>query len=448
MKKKILFVGRSIYHFSYYCSILDELAENSNICLTIMFSKKWSKDCPADAFNKFKARNPHVKIEWIPEVKNIKLNNFVLGFREIKTYLSYCTRTGQSLFYRKRWNGYIPRKVRVIINLPIVLSCLKLLYSGGVFNFFEKLIPPESNSLKCLKRIKPDLIYASPVNLRFSDLTEVLKSARHLSIPLVYSVLSWDNLTTKGLFHVKPEKLLVWNQEHYNEAITIHGFDRKKLVVTGSPFFDKWFDLKTPKTTTYDFTRPYILYLGSSGNIAKDESWVVESISKFIKEKYKHSAKNVKILVKPHPANTMPFERLKNIENIMLWPASSNLPETDKSQLDFYAAVSNAEFCVGINTSAMIDVAIMQHPCFALMLDEYKSTQEGTMHFQHLLRSNAIIPAHTISELFGNFLDGKNNLFEENAKSHSQFVEKFIRPRGRSEKAGKIACSVILSMLK
>lgn len=447
MKKKILFIGRTVYHFSYYTSVLEEFAKNEEIELTIMFSRKWSNNCPSDSFDEFTAKYTNVKAEWIPVVKNKFRENATLIFRELKAYLSYCTRSGQSSFYKNRWNNYLPRPLRALVNTPILHDILKLVYRVGIFSQIEKILPADESSLGYLMINKPDIIYSSPVNLRFSDSTEILKSGKKLGIPLVYSVLSWDNLTTKGLFHVKPNKLLVWNEEHYKEAISVHGLNKKQLAIIGSPFFDKWFDANPISPSFHKPSHPYILYLGSSGNIAKDESWVVERLSKFIEMSDLPQIKELRILVKPHPANFKPFERLSNFPAIKLWPNNSNLPETNEARTSFYNAVKGSIFCLGINTSAMIDVAIMKKLCFALMLQKYVSTQQNAMHFQHLLNYNAVISVESIEELFNAYLENINELSSMNSCAQNAFVSKFIRPRGLSRSAGANAADVILSML-
>lgn len=436
-----------MYHFSYYTSILEEFAKNEEIDLTIMFSRKWSNNCPSDSFDEFTTKYTNVKVDWIPSVNSKARENAILVFRELKTYLSYCTRSGQSAFYKNRWNNYIPKLLRKLVNMPILHDILKLAYRAGLFSQVENILPPDENSLNYLIKNKPDIIYSSPVNLRLSDLTEILKSGKRLNIPLVYSVLSWDNLTTKGLFHIKPNKLLVWNEEHFKEAISVHGFNKKQIAIIGSPFFDKWFESDPINPSLDSPSCPYILYLGSSGNIAKDESWVVEKLSKFIEESDLPQIKDLTILVKPHPANSKPFERLSSFPAIKLWPDNCNLPETHKARMSFYNAVKGSIFCLGINTSAMIDVAIMKKLCFALMIEQYSSTQQNAMHFQHLLNYNAVVSVETIEGLFDAYLNNINDLSSMNSYAQNAFVRKFIRPRGLSRSAGANAADIILSML-
>ena len=46
-----------------------------------------------------------------------------------------------------------------------------------------------------------------------------VKSAKAIGVPVVFPVFSWDNLSTKGLIHVQPDRVLVWNEHQKREAV-------------------------------------------------------------------------------------------------------------------------------------------------------------------------------------------------------------------------------------
>ena len=54
-KKKydVLFLGRSVYHFSYYESILSSLIDEYDVNLKILFDKQWSQNQPQESLNTF-----------------------------------------------------------------------------------------------------------------------------------------------------------------------------------------------------------------------------------------------------------------------------------------------------------------------------------------------------------------------------------------------------------
>ncbi len=170
------------------------------------------------------------------------------------------------------------------------------------------------------------MVVAGPANLPYSDETEYLKAAKAMGIPTVVPVLSWDNLTTKGLFHVPPDLLLVWNQAHYSEARCIHGMPAERLVITGSPFFDKWFAERGASDRHAFCTKmglnprkPFLVYLGSSSNISQDETWLVRALADSLARDGRPDVRDLAILIRPHPANWQIYQPLA-AEGLRIWP--------------------------------------------------------------------------------------------------------------------------------
>ena len=44
----------------------------------------------------------------------------------------------------------------------------------------------------------------------------------------------------------------------------------------------------------------------------------------------------------------------------------------------------HADAVVGVNTSGMIESGIIGRPVYAVQVEEFAATQDGTLHFQHL----------------------------------------------------------------
>jgi len=156
----------------------------------------------------------------------------------------------------------------------------------------EWIAPSDPSLLAFLSDKQPDVMVASPTNLRFSEETDFLKAARRLRIPTAIQVLTWDNLSTKGLVQILPDRLFVWNDRQYRDVREIHRVPQRDLSTVGSPFFDKWFD-KVDGTSSreadcrrlgLDPEKKILLYLGSSKNIAKDESWFIEEVVEALAE--------------------------------------------------------------------------------------------------------------------------------------------------------------------
>ncbi len=92
----------------------------------------------------------------------------------------------------------------------------------------------------------------------------------------------------------------------------------EKVFITGSPFFDKWFDagelLEDRRTFCrrmgFDPAKPFFVYLGSSAKIARDETWLAQSIYNGLKTHSKKSVQHIGMLARPHPVNVKHYHRL------------------------------------------------------------------------------------------------------------------------------------------
>ena len=131
-----------------------------------------------------------------------------------------------------------------------------------------------------------------------------MKSARALRIPVVFPVFSWDNLSTKGLVHVMPDLVLVWNDRQRQEAIEMHGAPAADVMAVGAPRFDRFFDMQ-PQTTREQFCESHGLRPG-----AADRRVSVLGIRGRIREGFRAAldrrdqtggAAACNVLIRPHP---------------------------------------------------------------------------------------------------------------------------------------------------
>jgi len=392
---RVVFAIKSKYNFAYVSSIVKHLNE-SGCKVDLLFDKWWSRKKPATALKEFLKNADNTTSGWITR-RSDKWRKWIFPLREILTYADYNIREGQSPYYAKRWGDlWIPQAVPFkgfVSNRIIYQWLLKI----------ERHVPPDSEIVQELLERKPDVVVVSPMNHRYCEEVEYVKAAKALGIPTAVVAQTWDNLTTKGLFHVIPDKVFVWNEAHKKEAVEIHRVPIDRICITGSPFFDKWFEEQDIAKPVVD--KPYILYLGSSRNIIQDETdLVIETQKKY----------GMPLVVRAHPANTRNLKNLRN-DNIFVMP--TRLPESKREQSELYGVIHHCKFAVGINTSAMIDVIIQDKPCIAV---EWKDAKQGqTIHFKHLLPALGV--------------DG----------DRKKFVREFIRPYGNNIHAGWVAAERI-----
>lgn len=444
---RVLFIIRSFLHFSYVSTIIDALVQNAN-AVSILFDPIWSKHKSDRVVQNYKQTSKNIEIGWILPRSDF-WRKLIFFSRELLSYTSYLERSNQSRYYLNRWSRYLPFLIKNIVHIKMVKQILVSKPIKTALKRFEKKVPPDPNICKDLLKRKPDVLVATPINLRASEEVEYVKAAKALNIPTVVPVLSWDNLTTKGIFHIIPDLTCVWNETQRHEANSINGVPTNQIVVTGSPFFDKWFNnddllegrMQFCQRIGIDPYKPYLVYIGSTNRIAPDEIWLIKEISNCIKDHFEPRIRELGLLVRPHPTVARKYTKLHD-DAFVVWPKHWALPETKESQRDFYNTIYHSMLTIGINTSGMIDAIIINKPCITILTERYRATQEQTTHFKHLLKANVLEVTRSVEEAIEaiiRILDGQDNLRQQRL----DFVKSFVRPRGLNRLAGEVAAKAI-----
>ena len=440
---------RTTAHFTYYESVIAQLCSDGHH-VDLLSDRAWTKDDPGRAVNAFAEKTPSVTLGWSTRRTDL-FRRPLFAARELLSYASYLNRPGQDHFYADRWSRYIPAR-RSFKNSKSLRNILKS--SAAVFTLktFERLAPADGAIKTWLKENAYDAVVASPTNMRFSEDTEFIKAAKKLGIATIIQVLSWDNLTTKGLLHEVPDLTLAWNETQLKEAVEIHGIPSEKIVVTGSPFLDKWFDLDRPRIEDPEFYQrmgltlgePYVLYLGSSKNIARDESWLVEDLAKALRNSDDERLRNLTVLIRPHGANQDIYEHLE-ANNIKLKLREDQVPDSPDSFAEFDATLRNCICVAGLNTTGMVDALVSDRPVVAMMVEEYANTNASkAVHFKYIIDAGVYEVAHTTEEaarIVGRILGGA----DKKRESRTRFTRNFVRPYGPEVSAG-VAGSTAITM--
>ncbi|MEM1123350.1 MAG: hypothetical protein AAGJ18_23115 [Bacteroidota bacterium] len=157
-----------------------------------------------------------------------------------------------------------------------------------------------------LAKIKPALVVSTyPINFLEA---KFLFAAKQQKIPTLIHLLSWDNITSKGIFPVIPDQFIVWGKVMYDELKEYYGTADEDIHICGVPHFDhhiavkhhpNYEDLLTELGLNPDL--PYLFFAMSSPRFAPHEidivEWLAEAIGKDI------FGKRMQLIVRPHPQN-------------------------------------------------------------------------------------------------------------------------------------------------
>ena len=313
----------------------------------------------------------------------------------------------------------------------------------AVMSWCERSMPVDPRVLRTVRDVAPDLVVVSPLVDAASAQVDWVKAARQLGVPSALAVASWDNLTNKGLMRAQPDRVFVWNEAQRREAVRYHRVLQDRVVATGAPVFDRWFHAE-PSCTRAEFceraglagSRPFVLFTGSSPFIARgeEETAFVRRWVAALRASRSPAVSDVAVIVRPHPYNIDAWSHVIVDDGVAVWPRGAFNPADEQGRRDFFDSLYHAAAVVGINTSAMIEAAIVGRP--VLTVTDFAATQAGTLHFQYLL------PEHGGAVLAAPTLEGHVEQLDEvlrdarGARERArQFVGSFIRPHGIGDDA-------------
>ncbi len=360
------------------------------------------------------------------------------GVRQSASYLRYLSpEFHRANKLRRRWGRRTPRVAVWLAGLPGLRSEPVRRSALSALQAVERRIPRPGAIEEHVRSGSYDLVLLTPL-VDGPTQHDWLRAAKRLGVPGVLAVASWDNLTNKGLTFDVPDRTYVWNGIQEREAIDLHRLPADTVAVVGAHTFDHWFDWK-PSTTREEFcarigldpSRPFILYVASSGFISRDESAVVARWLEVLRRDGELA--RVGVLVRPHPMKGEIWEDspIAGLDDVAVWPAAGAYPSDDEQRAGLYDSIHHAAAVVGANTSALIDAAIVGRRTYTVLLPELRGAQEDTLHFHYLLpeHGGALTVAHSLEEHVAQLRDVVLSS-PEGDEWRRRFLETFIRPHG------------------
>jgi hypothetical protein len=341
---------------------------------------------------------------------------------------------------RARAAEQAPAVARLLATIPSLGSSRGVRALSAIARRLERVLPPSPEVVDIFRRQEPDLLLLTPLLYFRSHQVDHVRAAREAGIKTVLCVGSWDHLTTKGLIHEVPDRVVVWNYAQQHEAEELHAVPSDRVIVTGAQAYDHWFETR-PSMTREQFCEqvgldprePILLYLCSSPFIAPYEVGFIRQWIAAIRGSGDERLRRAGLLIRPHPQNAKQWQGvdLSDQSNVALWPKSGVNPIGGTARADYYHSMFFSRGVVGVNTSGQIESGIVGRPVYAVTTGEFAGTQDGTLHFQHLKNVDG-----GLLHLAGSFDVHVSQLSEllaggagEDDKAR-RFVEAFVRPHG------------------
>jgi hypothetical protein len=430
---RILFVWDSPEYLRFYDSVIEEFAARGHDVAIAVVNASVKKPVGLDGLRAYADRVSVLGL--VPQHEGV-WGGVAHGLRGVMDFVRYFhPRFAAALALRAR----MKRKV-----LPIAyhwLDRIPRLSVDGVRTVeralmgAERVIPVCRPILDLLREQKPDVVLVSPVIDAASEGVDWIKAARAAGFRSVACIASWDNLTNKGLMRIEPDLVVVWNEAQRQEAHEYHYIPANKIVATGAQLFDRWFERRITRERSAFCERvglrdagPFLLFTGSSSFISnsREEVAFVRRWIEALRGSGDPSLQNINVLVRPHPYNCHAWDPdpLVNLPGAVFFPRRGYNPIDPDNRADFYDSIYHSDAVVGINTSAMIEAAII--------------------HFHHLLPENGgcVRFASTLDEHVRQLSERLRD--PAGARSEARhFVSHFIRPHGLEQPATPIFVDAI-----
>src|SRR5688572_25997500 len=190
------------------------------------------------------ADHPSISFELLPTSRHRLWYALATGVRASLDYWRYLDgRWDDAPKLRGRAAEQAPQFALILARLPVLGSRAGLAVLQRTFRMIERSLPPPAEVAEVFRRIDPDVLLLTPLLYFRSHQVDHVRCAKQLGIKSVLGVGSWDHLTTKGLIHEPPDRVLVWNEAQKQEAIDLHDVPPERVVVTGSQAYDHWFEM-------------------------------------------------------------------------------------------------------------------------------------------------------------------------------------------------------------
>jgi len=422
-KMKVLFILQSALHVRNFISsgFSKELMDAADV--TFVIPKRYAHVLADDV---------HKKSAQIKYIEDYVPNKLRAKWLELARAASVIQRRHLNNTYGNKVKAYMQVKTYRLSTNPMRVSkllrniCLRLL--GAILDLesimiaIDRHLKAHSNASKLVGDIAPDVVFSATVIHETGDY-EIAKAAKEQGKRLINFVASWDNLTSKGFFLVRPDTLLVWGDKDKTYAMTQHGFKENQIVVTGTPQFDQYFDKVIPlsrdkflKARGIDIDKNIVMFAGTTFSKYANEPRALKEISRVFLNR---GLDNVLFWYRPHPRsmqalNSEYFKDCPNIyldDQIVSAQGSSDIRgfEVAIGDLTHYLNLINAcEGAISIFSTMVVEFALLKKPSILINFQvdsdgkdimESSSSHAANEHLKPLYGWNGITVANSLKDL-------------------------------------------------
>jgi len=285
-----------------------------------------------------------------------------------------------------------------------------------------------------IEKINPKVVVSTyPVNYLEA---KCLFAAKESGRETVIHLLSWDNVTSKGIFPVIPDQFIAWGKVMADEMVSYYQVSKEKIHTCGVPHFDQHVNVKDSdgyisiiKELGLSPIKPYIFVAMSSPRFAPHEIDIIEWMAQGVRENI--FGAETQLVIRPHPQNVQGvmgdsswLARLQKIEGDRVAVDYPKLNSSKvrwsmkKSDMDRLSHLLNGcVVCINSGSTVSIDALVIGKPVILTSFDgdkklNYWKSARRLVDYPHQKKFVEMGGAEVVSDYKG--LENTINLYIEN----------------------------------
>lgn len=147
-------------------------------------------------------------------------------------------------------------------------------FAHFLIRLFERYSYRGNLFVDLFNKYKPNSVFITDIQSEID--IALLNEARSNNIKMLAMVRSWDNLTSKGLIRVIPNRLIVWNEIIKNEAIKYHQIKSNTISIVGIPHYDDY--------KKYDYSNKQAFFQKIGGDMNKKLVLVIPIGDRYLRD--------------------------------------------------------------------------------------------------------------------------------------------------------------------
>ncbi len=217
------------------------------------------------------------------------------------------------------------------------------------------------------------LISTSPLDLRENAVANSLQTH---GIPCLSIIISWDNLTSKGIINTNSDMVLVWNKRmalEYRRFYAVFG-DNAVVRIAGIPRFDIYF--RNPPEPNLNFNNlsnsetQLILFSPGAAKHHSCQKYIIRDLLE-----YAEGQAHMMILVRCHPGDDMRrYECFRGIKNLRFFQpfgeSISGVPPADFLEI-LHLQMARCHVCLQVASTMLLDAVACNKPCISIAYDAH-----------------------------------------------------------------------------